>query len=388
VTCSPSRWFAALAAALLALPAWGQTDPCAAKSFEDRLLKRYTVDACWKGDAALHKRFEGVTRGFAGKDAEALTWLDLARGQLRAQAAAVQASAGGARQFQDLNDRLGLALTQMDGLRSIDQLGGTDGAQRFPLLQINQWDVDGPPANFGMRHLEEKGCSDKAPPDEACAAAYATAVELTDHVFVVKKVLSVLREPEAAAMRAQFAQREARWASYFYDTQFPFWWELAANRYLEQYCGDGFHGKVGRLLVDEACKRPKEDPAGNPLEWREPPRYRAIFLHPDIGVQYLREEPRGERLKPALVFQWVGYQWWDWKGDKVADVRALSLVSTVADTATQKRHGLGVQVQWKGFAVALTRHGSELAVTLNLMLVDRMKELDEEWSAKLKRLKD
>jgi len=388
VTCSPSRWFAALAATLLALPAWGQADPCAAKSFEDRLLKRYTVDACWKGDAALRKRFEGVTRGFAGKNAPTLTWLDLGRLQLREQAGAVQVPAGGARQFQELKDRLGLAVAQIEGLRSLEELGGAASAESFKLLQINQWDIDGRDSSFGIRHLEEKGCSDEKSPDEACTAAYATAVELTDHVFVVKKVLSVLREPEAAAMRAQFAQREARWASYFYDTQFPFWWELAANRYLEQYCGDGFHGKVGRLLVDEACKRPKEDPAGNPIEWREPPRYRAIFLHPDIGVQYLREEPRGERLKPALVFQWAGYQWWDWKDDKASDVRALSLVSTVADTATQKRHGLGVQVQWKGFAVALTRHGSELAITLNLRLVDRMQELDEEWSAKLKRLKD
>jgi hypothetical protein len=143
---------------------------------------------------------------------------------------------------------------------------------------------------------------------------------------------------------------------------------------------------VSRLLGrKEECRELKRDPHGNPLDWREPPSFRAIALHPDIGFMYDQNDPKGSRTNVALVFQWFGYQWWEWETNKVKDLRGLSIVSTVADNAVGYPVGLGLQAQYGKYAFAVTTHGGKPIYTLSLNLLERLSSLDEQASDFLRR---
>lgn len=371
---------AGFAALLLSAAVHAQPSDCELGTFGERLLNRYLLQSCWDKNKALQERVKGIETQFKRPDDPPASWIGRAREQLDLLLAEVQKREPKpvyAPLVQSLNE----ATAQLGILPDMSSLGAR---QTYRALQIDTWKADAPldlPGGIATKYLTASGCSDKTAPDAKCAAVFQRAVDLGDDVFVAASVVGLLHEDRAKKFHEDAVLHEKRWHAYLYDTQFQYFWELGLNRWLEETCFDSFIFK---------CDKQKRDPKGTPIGPREPPTHRAILLHPDIGVQYIDAEPKGERFKPALVIQWFGYQWWDWKdnSDKISGLRGLSFASTISDNANYKALGWGAQIQINEYAVAFTSHSGKLGITLNLQLGDKISKLNTESADKLKKLKD
>lgn len=287
-------------------------------------------------------------------------------------------------QFQTLQQSLNAAALKLRVLPRVETVAAKP--MDFAELLPDFWNVDASvrdeAGGLPAKMLRDAGCAGKSPPDAVCDAAFQEAITVADDVHVAHELILDLHSPQRAQFVSDARLRADRWHGYLYDTQFQFWWELVANKYLEEHCPAAFTALT--KLVDKTCHALAKDSYGNRLGFREVPDSRAILLHPDVGVGYVDEEPDGQRFKPLLVFQWVGLQWWDWKQGEVSGLRGLSLVSTVADTATTSRTGFGLQFQYGAFSLALTSHSGDFVVTLNAGLVDKVGTVNQRWADKFK----
>jgi hypothetical protein len=258
---------------------------------------------------------------------------------------------------------------------------------KFPELQPSFWTVatstQATRGEFAIKYLQDENCLSAETGDLRCDPIYEEATLLGDQTYAVSAVVARLHLPLRAAFRAQASRRTQAWNAYLYDAQFQYWWELELNRYLESQCPDGLNAFVAPL-IGKRCERPAQDEWGNLIGFREPPDYKAALLHPDIGVMYIDGEPKGDRFKPAIVVQALGYEWWDWKDAKIEDRRGISLVVTAADNAELSELGYGLQLRWNGYSIAVTDHDGTLAVTLNLDLTKYIATASPKYAEELK----
>jgi hypothetical protein len=368
------------AAFVACAPLHAQTSSCDVGTFQQRLRNRYFLDSCWNENKALQQRVERAKANVKPKDEPPSGLAARAREQLILLRREVDARVP-TRDYADaLKKSLDEAIAQLALLPGIDSL---DAAETYRALQTDTWKLDAAPTVPGgqpQKYLRDSGCAAERDSNTKCREVFQRAVEYSDDLLAAGYVIGVLHEKAIKDGYDQAVLREKRWHAYLYDTQFQYWWELGLNRWREETCFDSFVFK---------CDKQGRDADGNPLGFRDPPTNRAVFFHPDVGVQYLDAEPKGDKFKPALVVQWFGYQWWDWKdnSDKVHGLRGLSFASTISDNANYKALGWGAHIQINEYALAFTSHSGKLAITLNLQLGDKISKLNDEWADKLKKAK-
>jgi hypothetical protein len=357
-------------------------DVCNGVDNANRLQHRYFTDPCRKAVESLQELHAAVREGFGPYegDASAEAWPDKAEMQLKRIRTDVredqqQADAGGeaklASRLGELDLRLGAAIGKLAELRNLDELGGPDAPTSLAELFPSFWTVDTDPeatrGELAIKYLQDENCLDARIGDSRCEPVYVGATKIGDRTYAAAEVIGHLHLPLRRKFRTEATRRTAAWNSYLYDTQFQYWWELAFNRYLEEQCPKGLNAWVAPL-ISKKCEQRSVDSLQNEIGFREPPDYKTSLLHPDLGVMYLDDEPKGDRFKPAVVVQALGYEWWDWKDGKIENRRGVSLVVSAADNSRTKELGYGLQFRWNGYAFAVTDHDGKLAVTLNLDL--------------------
>ncbi|HEX7053445.1 MAG TPA: hypothetical protein VF211_05850 [Burkholderiales bacterium] len=365
--------------------AGAQEVACESGAFYARLVKRYG-ETCMRDNPALQSRIEQATQGLYGGEAATKAWLEAIRDALRAQTAALPApvAPGSDRYIAGLRKRLRDAIDFLADHREPGAALQACARLRTPTTSC-PIDLDNfAPLEDSGDLIEENGCRDASEANAACRTVYETAVEIADSTLVARYTVDALHKPEREKFRAAMTRLGERWHAYLYDTGFQYWWELAGNRYLEEHCDNIFNWPMTRLLRKK-CEH-RTDTSGNPIGWRAVPEYHVVYLHPDVGAQYNTEEPHGDRLKPSLVFQWLGYEWWQWRGSKISKLRGVSFATTVSDNKVARTLGHGLQIRINEYAVSITSHGGKPALTLSLNLADKLSDLDEEWANRLKRI--
>lgn len=381
--------------ALRVVQAADPQQPCKLPAYDARLDVRYTRAAdrefaCIAGQpvadrlAALRKEFYGNEKlTQAGPAVMLSAWPQVARNRLeQLQSAAATIPTAGSASFADAVARYKRALDQFVGdlakLKSVDDWmaqGANTPAELLPDFWHPDSRVRDEPGGLPAKYLADQHCLAIEVPSDPCEAAFIRAAALADEIFLVDEIVSIMTSKQRSDFAAAAASREARWHSYLYDAQFQFWWELALNRYVEVRC-------PAWLRWD--CDPPQTDTLGNELGFREPPHRKLMFLHPDVGIEYLNHEPPGQKLKPALIFQWFGFQNWGWEKDAVSGLKGIAIVTSVADTAKSKHIGYGLQLQWQKYALAVTAHGSYIGVTISRNLIDVAMSVNPKWAEKLK----
>lgn len=241
---------------------------------------------------------------------------------------------------------------------------------------LDQWKLDSAgsaaPGGLPAQRLIDAGCilppdSHPGPPGK-CPDVFRESVGYGEVVYAVRETLDAFNRKIRTEVVGLFQERGRNWNAYFYGTQFQYPWELWANR-----------------VVDDWRDVPRDE-FDNELGLRAPPRSRYVALHPDVGVQYNIGQSTGDRFVPALAFQWIGYQWWDgYDGEKINGLKGVSLVSTVTDRQGGPNHRVGLMFHFGGYSFAVTSHGGDFAITLNLELGDRLTTMRQDSMDALKK---
>jgi hypothetical protein len=182
------------------------------------------------------------------------------------------------------------------------------------------------------------------------------AARLAERAFAADQADAI----QAADARA--AMRDARWRSYFADARSQYPWELYLNS--KRY---------------EATVRGRSGVSG-------PPDWQWIVLHPDVGMQYVRSAAAGDRFKPALVLELVGYNRWSWGADhRPENAWGASLVRSYADTASVPSGAWGIAVHRNNkYSLTFSRIDGRLGLLFSIDLAGKVTEASEEWKERLR----
>jgi hypothetical protein len=222
-------------------------------------------------------------------------------------------------------------------LRVVEEYLATVDAPEAAEMRYRDFDLDAVLARPGGR---------------AAAEALTRAAHLAERAFAPDQAAAI----DAARQRA--VARDARWRSYFAEARSQYPWELFINSW--RY---------------EETVRNKEGISG-------PPAWQWIVLHPDVGLQYVSSAAAGDRFKPALVLELIGYNRWTWGGDhRPQNAWGASLVRTYADTASVPSGGWGIAIHRNSkYTLTLNRLGGKTGVLFSIDLVGAATRASEAWS--------
>lgn len=243
-----------------------------------------------------------------------------------------------------------------------DRGDGVQPGERSPMQRAAYWTWDGLQSELGATGIDARAMFTRAecgavPRGAACAGARATvegllrAARLAERSFAPDQAAAV-QEAEARA-----AARDARWRSYFAEARSQYPWELLVNSW--RY----------------------ESRVRSELGISGPPDWQWIVMHPDVGMQYVRSAAPGDRFKPALLLEVIGYNWWTWGGDhRPRNAWGVSLVRTYADTASVPSGAWGVALHRNNkYSLTLTRRGGKTGILLSVDLAGAVTAASQEW---------
>lgn len=182
--------------------------------------------------------------------------------------------------------------------------------------------------------------------DFACREAVATGRAAFRAAALVSRALSFSNWPSYNRALSAARVRDAQWTAYFDDARLQYPWELLLN--------GRRHGRENRK-------------AGG---FADVPNDQWILLHPGVGLEYVRNAPKGSRFEPALVVEIVGYNRWSWTtGGGMGRAYGISLIQTYSDRAGLGSARPGIMFHFDNrFSLALTREGGETGAMLSLDL--------------------
>lgn len=231
-------------------------------------------------------------------------------------------------------------------------------AQRLPLGEqsVKGWEWDGLTKQFrGLPAVDAKrlDVTCAAPTDVACREAASAGKVVFRAAALVRAALRFSLEDTYQQALEAARVRDAKWTHYFDEARLQFPWELYVNGLR--------HARENRK-------------AGG---FADVPDDQWIVLHPGVGLEYVRDAPRGSRFEPALVVELIGYNRWRWKPDgRMGTALGISLIQTYSDRAGFESGRPGIMLHYDHkYSLALTRGDGETGLMLSVdlsRLVDRV----------------
>lgn len=144
---------------------------------------------------------------------------------------------------------------------------------------------------------------------------------------------------------------DRQWNAYFTQARPQMPWELAIN---------------ARSYDRSKAKKYCPEHGG----FSQPPEHQWIVMHPDIALEYLDDNPDGNRLAPALTLEVVGYYRWRWNGPAMEWPLGASLVASLSDRVDSDPLGIGVMVHWsQRWSMGVVQHGDDTGVLIGLSVL-------------------
>lgn len=167
-------------------------------------------------------------------------------------------------------------------------------------------------------------------------------------------------------MHAALQQKDSQWKNYF-ETRMPQTLiERGVNNLIEDYCPDN---------------------ASQTKYFKRPPSWDLIFMHPDVGVEYVGNADEGNRFKTSLIVHALGLNYWN-----SGYTPGVSLIALYSDRAGTDDFRTGISlIFYNRFSVAYTTnylsnthgnfigsdHGVIVSIDLFELLTDTTKLYDE-----------
>jgi hypothetical protein len=238
------------------------------------------------------------------------------------------------------------------------------------------WAIDsGTFASPLLRGVQLKGvdfgsCPAASSPGAAKCANYVSMKEIVRFINVGTWLGDYARRDPLAARVHALDLRDKQWDAYFDEALFQWWWEVGLNGYRmknSSLCArNAYHMQVGYCDV---------------------PHDQLIFLHPDVGLQWMDGAENTSDLHGAVVLEVFGYNKWRWDGATAKSAKGLSLVATYSDAEDNKDWAYGLMFHGRNkYSFGVTTNGHRVGLVFNLALSDRFFEVKDRYRGYLKQL--
>lgn len=238
-------------------------------------------------------------------------------------------------------------------LRDAADALGEPGATAARLTDPNSWRPDAD-LNTPVVGVTVKATFVEVPCAESpvmCEAGLNDAMTWLAISMATSRVLLTEIRTSELDLADQLTMIDNRWNAYFTRARPQTPWELAINAWL-----------YDRRKADDYC----ESQGG----FCGPPAHQWIVLHPDIALEYLDDNPEGERVAPAVTVEILGYHRWNWDGASMTWPIGASLIASLSDRADAEPLGYGAMVHWNTrWTLGLVRHGNENGILIGLNLL-------------------
>jgi hypothetical protein len=187
------------------------------------------------------------------------------------------------------------------------------------------------------------------PAAAACASAYGAGQHVLRLARLTQRTLTYYATPVLKEAAEKAARRHAQWTSYFDDARMQYPHELWIN---------------GKLWARAAKEK---------RGFAEAPDYQVIFLHPNVGLEYIRNAEPGSRLAPSIFLEWIGFNKFSYDRDthKVSGGLGVSLIRAYTDTASLQSTANGVMLHWRQrYSIAATRRDGKTGIVLSVDLAN------------------
>lgn len=192
--------------------------------------------------------------------------------------------------------------------------------------------------------------------DIACREAASAGKVIFRAAALVRLTLRFSLEETYQQALDKSRVRDAQWTSYFDEARLQYPWELLVNGWR--------HGRENRK-------------AGG---FADVPNDQWILLHPGVGLEYVKDAPKGSRFEPALVVEVIGYNRWSWSRDgRMGRAFGASLIQTYSDRAGLSSARTGIMLHYNNkYSLAFTRKDGESGVMLSIDLGNLLTEVESD----------
>lgn len=151
-----------------------------------------------------------------------------------------------------------------------------------------------------------------------------------------------------------------KWAAYFDDARFQWWWEVWANGLAMVKSGDCDEDKT-TVMREGFCSVPDSQ---------------MILFHPDIALSYVDGAESSDEMKGVFMVELFGRNSWDWAEDgTMQNARGWSVVAVHTDLNAKSDWGYGLMYHYRNrYSFGLTSTEGEVGVLLSVDLSDKLFE--------------
>jgi hypothetical protein len=244
--------------------------------------------------------------------------------------------------------------------KKVDMLPNlVDKPERPPELDAQAWRFDRDTGRVGETdvNLQASLDADCPAPEDKCQQAFQAAVASLRVAKALEELGRHLDPVSWSAFSDRYGPVAERWKNYLFKARVQYWWEMAAN---------------GALF--DANRDPK-------AAFPEPPTYQLILAHPSVALEYVGDADDGNEFEPAVVVEWIGYNFWTWQGTEMKRPLGVSIVSTLSDRAGTDDLGHGLLFHYKHtYSLGVTWREGDVGIfasfDLGKYLLDRKSQLE------------
>jgi len=174
------------------------------------------------------------------------------------------------------------------------------------------------------RDILAPACTGESLASPTCRKAYEAAKRFIQYTSATEFLLRMYVDFKFQELHEELDLYNQQWEKYFGEARSQYVWELKFN-------SSRYAKKIRKQEGDLAKSG-----------FKPPPNDQWILLHPSVALEYIDSAAQGDRLREALLLEWIGYNRWTWRGSIMHKPMGLSIVTAISDRASTDTlsHGL------------------------------------------------
>ena len=204
---------------------------------------------------------------------------------------------------------------------------------------------------------------------QECKQEYSSGRDFLVHLLTIEDILTYMYSDKIEDISEDIQTRNFKWENFRTQVVNQYPWELLIN---------------GKLYKRNILNSQELDFSG----MTNPPDRQFIFLHPSIGIEYVKNADDGSQYEPVLLVEFAGFNFWSYKEDGNIQypwyqISGISLASTLSDRSGTEDVGFGLLFRFRSaYKIGIMkRNNGDVSIVLGM-------NLNKTWTEKVVPFKD